>query len=108
MTLLSSIVSQPEPWAIEPRAASFGTLAYDRNLVNTSAGAFTATLPAAPLAGDRIEFLDARGTFETYPLTLGRNGKKIHGLTSDYDCNVKDRTYMTTYVDDTCGWSITY
>lgn len=59
--------------------------------VDTSTVTVTATLPAAPVDGDRISFCDAAGTFGTNNLTIARNGKNIGEwaddliLTQDYE-----------------------
>jgi hypothetical protein len=49
-------------------------------LVDTSGGAITLTLPAAPGNGDSIYFQDGKGTWDSNPLTINRNGKTIQGL----------------------------
>ena len=50
------------------------------NLVDTSSTAITLTLPAAPGQGDSIYFQDAKGTWDSNPLTINRNGNTIQGL----------------------------
>lgn len=57
-------------------AVSEGSL----NLVDTSSAAITLTLPAAPGQGASIYFQDAKGTWDSNPLTIDRNGKTIQGL----------------------------
>lgn len=56
------------------RNANFNALAGKTYLVDTSAGAITATLPAAPALGDSITFIDVAGTFGEHNLTVARNG----------------------------------
>ena len=48
-------------------------------MANTSGGAFTITLPGSPSANDRVVISDYGGTFDTYNLTVGRNGKQDYG-----------------------------
>lgn len=103
-----SVAVNPYIWNNVARSGNFSPLVNDRNLVNTSGGAITATLPLAPRSGDEIEFVDARGSFGTYALTLGRNGKPINGAASDYDCDVSGKRYKAVFVDDTYGWAVTY
>lgn len=50
---------------------------------DTSAAAFTITLPAAPAIGDRIGLRDIARTFNTNNLTLNGNGKPIEGTAGD-------------------------
>jgi hypothetical protein len=47
--------------------------ANDRYFIDTTAGQ-TVNLPASPLVGDQVRFLDLAGTFDTNNLTIGRNG----------------------------------
>jgi hypothetical protein len=53
------------------------------NLVDTSAGAITLTLPAVASAGNAIYFQDAKGTWDSNPLTIARNGNTIQGLSEN-------------------------
>ena len=89
-----------------PRTGAFNTVKDDSNIVDTSGGVSTGTLPATPTAGDNIEFFDARGSFGTNKLTLARNGQPINGLASDYDCEIPGRKWTATYLDVTYGWFI--
>lgn len=57
-------------------------------LADTSAGAFSVLLPAAPALGDLLEFTDAMATFGTNNLTILRNGNTIRGNMEDLICNV--------------------
>ena len=47
--------------------------------VDTSTNAITVTLPATPLENDVVSFLDVKGTFDTNPLSVARNGNTIMG-----------------------------
>lgn len=52
-------------------------------LLDSTGEAITATLPATPLAGDAITLTDPVGSWETYNVTIDRNGKSIldqHGV----------------------------
>lgn len=50
---------------------------------DTSAAAFTLTLPATPAAGARVGVRDIARTFDTKNLTLARNGQRIEGQLED-------------------------
>jgi hypothetical protein len=61
------------------KSASFNATKDTRYICDTTAGSFTATLPALPAVGDYLEFYDAGTTWSTNPVTIGRNGSKING-----------------------------
>lgn len=64
------------------------TVGYGNYAVDTSAGAFTLTLPASPPAGTILQFQDYTGTWARNALTIARNGSTIAGNASDLICNV--------------------
>ena len=72
--------------------------------MDTSGGAFTATLPATPSAGDRISLFDLTGDFETNNLTLARNGSNIEGVADDLTLDIQNFTGTFIYYDATIGW----
>ena len=78
----------------------------DRIFVNTSAATATIRLPASPLLGDEIQFLDLNGTFDTNILTITRNSLKIMGLNEDMTVNVKHAGFVLVYTGVTYGWKI--
>ena len=71
---------------------------------NTTSSAFTVTLPASATAGDYIQIVDYAGTFATNKITLGANGLKIEGGTSDKMLTTNREAVTLTYVDATQGW----
>jgi len=71
---------------------------------NTTSSAFTVTLPASPSVGDYIQIVDYAGTFATNNITLGRNGNKIEGGTSNKMITTNREAVTITYVDATQGW----
>lgn len=71
---------------------------------NTTAGAFTLTLPASPSAGVRVAAVDYAGTWATYALTIGRNGSNIHGLAEDMVLSDNNFNPTLVYVDASKGW----
>lgn len=78
----------------------------DLVLCNTSGGAFTLTLPAAPNVGDMVEVWDSNGTFGTFNLTVGRNGLLIEGAAADFVANVNNLRLKFVYVSASRGWII--
>jgi hypothetical protein len=71
---------------------------------NTNGGAFTATLPASPTAGDIVAFSDYTRTFATSNLTIGRNSKPMGGVAQDAILSVDGQSATFVFVDDTEGW----
>lgn len=61
--------------------------------VDTTAGAITITLPAAPATGASLTFTDLVGTWSTAPLTLNRNGNTIIGSATDLVCDVSGEIF---------------
>ena len=75
-------------------------------MCNTTGGAFTVTLPAAPTAGDIISFTDAAGTFDTLNLTIGKNSLNIMGLAADMTVSTKYAAFSLVYASAALGWRI--
>ncbi len=94
------------PWV--SKTANYTAAAGDRIMVNTSSSAITITLPASPLAGDTIRFLDLEGTFDTNALTIARNGKEIMHSSSDMVVNTKNAGFALVYMTGGSpdGWKI--
>jgi hypothetical protein len=78
-----------------------------RYLADTSAGAFTLTLPATPVAGEFVAVADQAGSFATNNLTIARNGNNIGGLAEDLVADVDRAVVLLTYSGDaSTGWLI--
>jgi len=75
-------------------------------LVNTSGGPITVTLPASPSAGDFVSFIDAKYTFDTNALTVGRNGENIANAAANLVVNTEGAGFTLVYSGDaTVGWT---
>jgi len=74
---------------------------------NTTASAFTVTLPASANAGDTIVLVDYAGTFASNNITLGANGLNINGATDNKLLTTNREGVTVTYVDATQGWVAT-
>jgi hypothetical protein len=75
-------------------------------LANTASGSFTITLPASPVAGDIVSVVDAGYTFDTNPLTIGRNSSNIANDASNLVINTEGAGFTLVYSGDaTVGWT---
>ena len=83
----------------------YTTVAGAQILANTSSNPITVTLPAAASTGDEVTIIDARGTFQSNNLTVGRNGLKINTGTSDLTLSNNGQSLTLVYVDATRGWA---
>ena len=86
------------------KTANFTAANGEGYFCNTSGGAFTATLPASPSAGDIVAFSDYTRTFQTNSLTIGRNSEPIGGIAADATLTTEGQTATFVYVDGTEGW----
>jgi hypothetical protein len=82
--------------------ASRTVVAAGRYAVDTSSNAVTCTLPAAPVGGDAIYFVDAGGAFASNNLTIARNGKTINGAASDH--TISSNGQSTGFVYNGATW----
>ena len=83
--------------------ASADVVAGARVLANTTGGAFTLTLPSAPVIGDMVEFYDHSRTWATSNLTIARNGKSIAGSATDLIGNISGSCIILIY-DGSSNW----
>lgn len=75
-------------------------------LANTATTSFTLTLPASPAAGDMVSVIDAGYTFDTKPLTMGRNSSNIANNASNLVINTEGAGFTLVYSGDaTVGWT---
>jgi hypothetical protein len=75
-------------------------------LANTATTSFTITLPASPAAGDIVSVVDAGYTFDTKPLTMGRNSSNIANSASNLVINTEGAGFTLVYSGDaTVGWT---
>ncbi len=79
------------------KTAAYTAVAGDRISANTSAAAFTITLPASPAQFAEVVFADHYRTWDSRNLTIARNGKTINGLSEDLICDVDNAQITLRY-----------
>jgi len=79
------------------KTANYTAVADDGVQTNTTAGAFTVTLPATPSNGDQVFIVDSFNTWGTNNLTIGRNGSTIEGVAQDLVCDITGVSVQCVY-----------
>ena len=75
-----------------------------RNIVDTSAGAITLTLPAVAGIGTEVRVIDGTGNASTNNITIARNGHKIQGGTSNLVIDIDRAGIGLVYYNTSQGW----
>lgn len=88
------------------KTANYTAVSGDGVLADTSAGAFTVTLPASPTAGSYVEVLDPEGTWATNNLTIARNAQPIMGIAENMVCSENNDAFVLVFDDGTNGWRL--
>jgi hypothetical protein len=89
------------------KTANYTAVKNDGVLTNTTAGAFTVTLPASPSNGDQVIIADAAGTWGTNNLTVGRNGNNISDLAENLVCDINGASVQFVYNSSgTASWEV--
>jgi len=77
-----------------------------RNFVDTTSGATTLNLPASPVLGDTVMFVDVANNFATNNLTVGRNSSNIEGLAENLTVSTEGAGITLVYSGATYGWKL--
>ena len=88
------------------KTANYTAASGDQLFCNTASGGFTITLPASPSANNFVQIVDLAGTFNSNPVTVGRNSQKIMGLAEDMVLNVVNASVTFVYSGATYGWRL--
>lgn len=72
-------------------------------IADTTAGSFTVTLPASPTTGDFVQIVDG-ASWETYNLTIDRNGETIEGNADDVTLDIGG--VKVEFVYDSTTWEL--
>jgi len=75
-------------------------------LIDSSGGAPTFNLPAAPSVGDRIQVQDSTASFVGHNVTLSRNGLNIMSVAQDLLLDVNNLVADLYYASVAVGWKI--
>jgi hypothetical protein len=86
------------------KTANYTAANNDGVQTNTTAGAFTVTLPATPANGTQVFVVDSFNTWGTNNLTIGRNGSTIEGVAEDLVCDITGVSVQCVYNGTT--WDI--
>jgi len=97
-------IGEGNPWVV--KTGSYTAVNGDRLMVNTSAGAFTITLPSSPTIGDTVRFIDGAGTLDLNNLTIGRNGSNIMGESQDLTVSTQNAAFSLVFYNSTYGWRL--
>jgi hypothetical protein len=73
---------------------------------DTTTNAFSISLPASPLDGTILAFVDVANSFATHNLTINPNGNKIEDSTSSMIANVNGAYLEFTYISATTNWKM--
>lgn len=94
-----------KPW-IE-KTTAYQAVDYDQILADTSAAAFTITLPKTPAVYEWLIISDVRRTWDTKNLTVKRDAKTtlINGLAEDLVCDVTAELIFR-YEGKADGWRV--
>lgn len=88
-------------------AATANAFSGQKLFIDTSSNQITVTLPAAPVVGDEISFMDVADNFDTNALTINPNGKKIFGATANGTVSTEGAAFTIVFTGNTHGWKIT-
>jgi len=91
----------------EVATSGYNLAANTKYLTDTTAGAYSVTLPASPSTGQFVVLTDQTGQWATYNLTVGQNGNNIAGQALDLVCNVANAHVTLVWSGNaTTGWLV--
>ena len=100
--ITTRLSANPRIWT--HRTSSVSITSGSRNIVDTSASGIILTLPSSASFGDEIRVVDGTGNASTNNITIGRNGHKIQGGTSDLIIDVDRAGIGLVYFNAAQGW----
>jgi hypothetical protein len=91
--------------ALTRKSSNYAAFAGDRIAADTTAGAFTITLPLNPAALDWVLISDIAQKWDTNNLTVARNNSLINGLAENLVCNISGEILLR-YEGSIKGWRV--
>jgi hypothetical protein len=92
---------------VQSISISGSAVANHKYLCDTTAAAFTLTLPAVPSSGNTIVFVDALNQFDVHPLLVAGNGKNIESVAEDMYLDLKGVSVEFVFSGDNArGWMV--
>ena len=85
-------------------SASRSVASNTKNIVDTTSGAVTLTLPANPAFGDEIRVIDGKGNASTHNIILDRNGNNIEGAAGNLTINSNRTGLGLVFYEASQGW----
>jgi len=89
-------------------SATYTTVNGDQVLIDTSGsginGPITINLPASPVIGNEVTFIDSGNNLASNNLTIGRNGSNINGAASNLVVSANASAFTLVYVNAARGW----
>ena len=76
----------------------------DQIFVDTSSTAVTITLPASPVVGNEVHFIDSKLSFNSNNLIINRNSEPINGAASNLTVSENGESFTLVYANSTKGW----
>jgi len=91
-------------WCTTAKTSPLTVASGNGYFINTTSGSITVTLPSSPSQGDIVAFKDYANTWDTSPVTVGRNGSKINGFCACATLTTESQSVTLIYVDGVKGW----
>jgi hypothetical protein len=82
---------------------NYEAISGDRLLINASTQNVQITLPASPVVGDEVHFIDQVG-LGTYSLIIIRNGSLINATSNNLTINTAGKAFSLVFTGNTRGW----
>ena len=85
-------------------SASRSIASNTKNIVDTTSGAVTLTLPPNPAFGDEIRVIDGKGNASTHNIILNRNGNNIEGSAGNLTISANRTGLGLVFYEASQGW----